>query len=318
MIILTAQKGLVFDIQGYSVHDGPGCRTLVFLSGCPLRCEWCANPEGMEIRQQVMFSTTKCRHTNLNCTRCLDACHQKAIELSNDENILKIDRSICRNCGTYDCTNACFYEAIRLVGKWMSVDELMEIFNRDRQYWGQGGGVTFSGGEPFIQKDFLLEVLKKCKKAFIHTAIETTAHVATQVLLDTFRYVDFAFIDIKHMDSQKHKEKTGVGNELILNNIAALANSDWKGRLVLRMPVIRNYNDTDENVMSIIRFMKKLGLFEINILPFHRLGDSKWKQLGLNYLYSDEEGTSEEKLDHIQDLFLDERIACYVAHDTLF
>jgi len=318
VIILEEQKGLIFDIQPYSVHDGPGCRTLVFLSGCPLRCEWCANPEGIEFRKRIMYTSQKCKNRVNGCVRCIEACPHNAIKIGNDERPIIIDRNLCKNCDSYNCVKACIYEALRLSGEWMTLPELMRVFDRDRQYWGSNGGVTFSGGEAFVQKDFLLAALKRCKEAYIHTAIETTAHVPTDVFLEVMQYVDFAFIDVKHMDSKKHKEKTGVNNELILKNVEALTTLGWEGRLVLRIPIIRNYNDTDENILSVINFMKKIGLFEVNILPFHRLGATKWEQLGMDYKYKDEVPTAPEKLDHIQDLFLDQRIACYKGHETPF
>lgn len=319
VMILEEQKGLIFDIQSYSVHDGPGCRSVVFLSGCPLHCEWCSNPEGIKLINRIMYSSQKCRNLKDGCVRCIEACPHSAIRVCEEsDEILVFDRTLCEKCETYDCTKACFHEAIRLSGKWMTISELMGVLNRDRQYWSSEGGVTFSGGEALMQKDFLLAVLKKCRGSYIHTAIETTACAPTEVFLEAFKYIDFAFIDIKNMDSKKHKEKTGVGNELILKNIEALAVSNWQGRLIIRMPVIRDYNDSENNLMAIAKFMKKLGLFEINILPFHRLGDSKWTQLGMIYKYKYEKATSPETMDRIQDYFLEQRIACYKGHETPF
>ncbi|MBF8984259.1 4-hydroxyphenylacetate decarboxylase activase [Lutibacter sp. B2] len=308
-------KGLLFDIQSYSVHDGPGCRTLFFLSGCPLHCDWCANPESWKLSQKVMFASSKCKHSK-GCTRCKSSCPYGAINFCDDE--LIINWNLCRKCTTFECTKACFYEALKLCGKYYSVDDLLKIMDRDRQYWGENGGITFSGGEPFIQKEFLLETLKKCKERYIHTAIETTAYVDTSSFLEVMNYIDFAFIDVKHMDRDQHKKKTGVYNDLIFENIKALKSSNWKGRLILRMPVIKDFNDTHENIKKIVTFMETLDLFEINILPFHRMGDSKWTQLGYDYLYKDTEPTSMYTLEHIQSIFLDHDIACYIGHETLF
>ncbi|WZL73280.1 4-hydroxyphenylacetate decarboxylase activase [Clostridiaceae bacterium 35-E11] len=318
---MEALKGLIFDIQGFSVHDGPGSRTLFFLSGCPLRCEWCANPEGLELRQRILFSPQKCKHEKNDCIRCIEACPNKAIKLTQDQEIpLTIEHAICKDCQVHACTEACYNEAIRLSGKWMAVSELIKVTKRDRTYWEgkEGGGVTFSGGEPFFQKEFLREALKKCKEVYIHTAIETTAYVPTEDFLEVMGYVDFAFIDLKHMNKEKHIEKTGIDNTLILENIKALAKSDWKGRVILRMPVIEDYNDGDKNIIEMAAFMNDVGLFEVNILPFHRMGDSKWKQLGKVYKYKDYEPTSIEKLEHIQDLFLDQKIACYVGSEVFY
>jgi len=194
----------------------------------------------------------------------------------------------------------------------------MHVFERNRHYWGTRGGASFSGGEPLLQYEFMRALFKACREANMHIAVETTAHIQPDRFLDLMSMVDFAFIDVKHMDSQRHREKTGVNNDLILRNIEALVKSRWPGRLVLRFPVIEDYNDTDENIEAVAAFMQRLGLFEINILPFHRLGDTKWTQLGKEYLYHHHTSTPEEKLFHIQDIFLNKHIACYVGSDTPF
>ncbi|MCM0647519.1 4-hydroxyphenylacetate decarboxylase activase [Clostridium swellfunianum] len=313
---MEEKKGLFFDIQSYSVHDGPGCRTTCFMCGCYLECEWCANPESWLNKQKIMFAEPKCKHSQ-GCVRCQQVCPKNAVSF-NEADKLEINWNACRSCSTFECAKACYNESLRICGKYYTVDQLMKILSRDRQFWGSKGGVTFSGGEPFYQKDFLLEALKRCKEAYINTAIETTAFIDTEVFLEAMDYIDFAFIDIKHMDREKHKEKTGQFNDLILKNIEALVKSSWKGRLVLRMPVISGFNDTEENILAIIAFMKRLGLFEINLLPFHRMGDSKWNQLGKKYAYSTEEATAAEKLEQLQDMFLEKRIACYVGNETGF
>ncbi|MCY6484075.1 4-hydroxyphenylacetate decarboxylase activase [Clostridium aestuarii] len=309
-------KGLLFDIQSFSVHDGPGCRTTVFMNGCPLKCEWCANPESWKGRPQIMFAKTKCKYDK-GCSLCINACPHNAISLS-DDGVLLLNWKLCDKCTTFDCAKVCSYEALKVCGKWYTVEELIKILNRDSHSWSKEGGVTFSGGEVFYQKDFLMAALRECKKNYIHTVIETSAFVDTDTFMKVMQYIDFAFIDIKHMDREKHKQKTGVYNDLILKNIETLAKSDWSGRIVLRMPVIKEFNDSDENIIKITEFMKKVGLFEINILPFHRMGDSKWSQLGRKYPYSKEKPTSQKKLDHIQEIFLDSQIACYTGSETPF
>ena len=313
---MNEPKGTVFDVQSYSVHDGPGCRTTVFLKGCFLKCEWCANPESWKTQPEILFLESKCIGEQ-GCKACLKACTQNALR-QDLENKIIINRTICKDCTSFECTKVCYKEALRVCGKEYSTDALMTILNRDRMYWSGKGGVTFSGGEPLYQKDFLYEVLKRCKESHIHTAIETTAYLDTPIFLNIMRLVDFAFIDIKHMDSAKHYEKTGVYNELILNNIIALSKSDWKGRLVLRMPLIKDFNDSIENIKATRDFMKQYNLFEINLLPFHRLGESKWHQLGKKYTYKDDKATEDDLMEQFQDLFLDADIACYVAHNTLF
>jgi glycyl-radical enzyme activating protein len=307
-------KGLIFDVQGFSVHDGPGSRTTVFLSGCPLACEWCANPEGREYKQQLMYSDKKCKSA-AGCRRCAKACPAGA--LSIEEETVRLQPHICERCTTFDCAKACYHEALRLSGKWYTVEELMAILQRDRQFW-ENGGVTFSGGEPFFQKGFLLEALKACKNAKIHTAIETAAFADPADFLEIMSYIDFAFIDLKHMDKEKHKEKTAADNSLILKNISNLKDSKWQGRLILRMPVIRSYNDSVGNIKAVIGFMKANQLCEINILPFHRMGESKWSQLGLQYEYKDALPTTEEELRKIRKLFLNSGLTCYAGDEIIY
>ena len=309
------KEGLIFDIQGYSVHDGPGCRTLIFLSGCPLRCRWCANPEGWEKKQRVMFRATKCVHMERGCERCLKACPYQSISFDKDA-LLVIDRDMCKTCETFDCVSACLNGALALSGRTIKSSELMRIINRDRQYWGSEGGVTFTGGEPLLQKEFVKNMLQRCREAYIHTAIETTACIDTDNFLDVIQYVDWAFIDLKHMDPDKHREQTGVGNELILKNIKTLARSDWPGMLMI--PIIEGFNDDDENLEATSKFLLSVGLEEVNILPFHRLGESKWQQLGMVYPYAEQEAPGDEVMSRVRDIFLDHNIRCYVGHDTPF
>lgn len=319
----TQLRGLIFDIQGYSVHDGPGVRTLIFFKGCPLRCEWCSNPEGMHLSQEIMFSNVKCTHNSNNCSRCIEACPAHAIQINpdyrtEDDPQLLIDRRYCEECESHPCLEVCYFEGLRFCGTWKTVEEIMYTLQRNRHYWSSDGGVSFSGGEPLFQPAFLRAILQACHEERIHKSIETTAYAKTEIFLELMQWVDFAFIDVKHMNSKMHEAKTGVKNELILSNIEQLTRSGYKGRVVLRMPVIEDYNDSDENIEALANFMHKTGLVEINILPFHRLGNSKWNQLGKDYAYSANSTTPEEKLFHVQDIFLAKRIACYIGSDTPF
>ncbi len=223
------------------------------MKGCPLSCEWCANPESWSSKKQIMFSETGCKYTR-GCKICKDICPYEAI---NFEDEVKLNFEICKNCTSFACANVCYYHALKICGKEYGIKELIKVLNRDSHSWSKEGGVTFSGGEPFVQTEFLIEALKECKRNYFHTAIETTAYMDTDTFLEGMKYIDFAFIDVKQMNREKHKEKTGVYNDLILKNIQALVHYNWQGRLVLRMPVIREYNDTYENIIDMIQFMKK-------------------------------------------------------------
>jgi pyruvate formate lyase activating enzyme len=309
--------GLVFDIQGYSVHDGPGCRTLVFLGGCPLRCSWCSNPEGQLPRPRLMVRKERCVH---RFYRCASACEQAAVQIGDGNSPYpRFDRSICRRCETKECVAACLDQALSITGRPYTVAKLMAVLNRDQSYWGAGGGVTFSGGEPLYQPEFLLEVLQQCQASYIHTAVETSAHVETDLLLAILPWTDWLLVDIKHMDPAAHREETGACNERILKNVEALASAGWGGRLIVRVPIIPGYNDTAENLDATAGFVRGLGLQEVNLLPFHRLATSKYEQLGLNYgRYTQLATPSQESLGAHQQVFLEAGLACYVGSETPF
>lgn len=312
------EQGLIFDIQGFSVHDGPGTRTLVFLSGCPMRCTWCANPEGRRLLQNLMFAPGRCKAVQNHCMRCADACPHGAITQNPQSGLPQINRILCSGCIGFPCASVCNYEALRISGTYYSVDELMKVLLRDRSFWSTDGGVTFSGGDPLVQGAFLRQVLHACRLEQIHTAIETEAYAREDLFLQVMEDIDFAFVDIKHMDSRLHKAQTGVGNEQVLSNLRALKRSGWNRRIILRTPIIPGYNDSFENAKATVDFMKENGYFEINLLPFHRLGTSKWEQLGLDYLYKDQPNMQKEQLIPLQSFYLDAGIACYVDTDVVY
>ncbi|MFC2097986.1 glycyl-radical enzyme activating protein [Bacteroidota bacterium] len=309
-------KGLIFDIQGHSVHDGPGCRTLVFLSGCPLHCEWCSNPEGQSLKQPLLFSIDKCKHIHY---RCVDACPHAAISINQEKDKTPVfNRLLCDKCDNPVCAEVCLFEAINLAGKYYSPDELLRILKRDQGFWDSKGGVSFTGGEPLLQKDFLLEILKKCRSEYIHTVIETSAYADTEIFQKVLELTHWMFIDIKHMDPLLHKEKTGVDNVLILKNIEYASSSGWDGRLVIRLAIIPGFNDTEENLRKTAEFMKKNKLQEINLLPFHRYGNSKYTQLGKKYEYSEILSPSEKDMLSYRKYFDNAGINCYVDCETPF
>lgn len=309
-------KGIIFDIQSFSVHDGPGCRTTVFLNGCPLKCRWCANPESWGIKPHIMFSELSCKCNN-GCIACKDKCNKNGLTF-HDNGKPMLNWEVCKICNTFECTKSCYNNALKVCAKEYKVEDVIKILQRDSNNWRSEGGVTFSGGEPLMQYEFLIEVLKECKKNSIHTAIETSAYIKNDVFLNVMKYIDFAFIDVKNMDREKHKHETGVYNDLIHENIRSLSKSNWRGRMVLRAPVIGGFNDNKQNIDLLIKFMKDNEIVEINLLPFHRLGESKWLQLGKNYAYSQVGDVTKDKLEKIQNIFLDNQIACYIGEDTLF
>ncbi len=308
--------GMIFDIQSYSVHDGPGCRTNVFFVGCPLQCRWCANPESWKRKKHLMFSERSCKWEQ-GCRACVNACPAGSLQFDGNGKPF-LNWAICAECETIECSKSCAANSLKQCVRFLSVEDLIHILLRDFANWGSDGGVTFSGGEPLMQHEYLLAILKRCRALQMHTAIETCAFVKEDVFLNVMKYINFAFIDVKNMDSEKHKWGVGVGNELILSNISALVRSGWGGRLVLRQPTIGGYNDSKENAMQVIDFMNEHNLYEINLLKFHRMGTTKWEQLGKVYEYADHGDMSDERMKELQELYLDNDIACYIGEDTPF
>jgi glycyl-radical enzyme activating protein len=312
-----SQHGLIFDIQSYSVHDGPGTRTTVFLNGCPLRCSWCANPEGQKLEPTILYKETLCK----NCPRrCIAACPQQAVTAKEDgPGLVRFDRASCHLCRSMECIDVCYPRALQLSGKWWTIDELMKKLDRERSCWGSDGGITLSGGEPLMQRQFAVELLRRCADACIGACVETCGHIPLATLQAAAPHVQWFFVDIKHMDPQRHREGVGVDNDLILCNIRWLADpAHWNGRLILRTPVIPGFNDAEENARQTIALMKQIGKKEINLLPFHRLGASKHKQLGTTYAYEDLPAATPDMLEPLARIYRAEGITCYLGSSTPF
>jgi len=249
----------------------------------------------------------------------MDRCPSSALTFPADNALSpELDFDKCRDCNSFDCAECCPNNALKVCGRKYDVEELMTVIRRDFSHWGVDGGVTFSGGEPMLQHDFLSDVLQRCKELQIHTAIETSSCVDTEIYLNIMRHVDFAFVDIKHTNRERHKEGTGVYNDLILHNISQLKKANFGQRIIVRQPTILGFNDDNKNAEDLIRYMHENDLFEINLLKFHRMGESKWNQLGHDYPYHTGGEVSDERMLELQRLYLDNDIACYIGHDTSF
>lgn len=263
-------KGIIFDIQRYSIHDGPGIRTTVFLKGCPLSCFWCQNPESQALEPVILFDRSRCT----SCGQCITACPSGANSLT-DEGI-KIARGKCTGCGK--CLEVCPNEARKLAGRYVTVAEVMEEVLRDRKFYERsGGGVTLSGGEPTLQSEFALHILKKCQEAGLHTAMETCGYVPWQTLEKLLEFTDLVLYDIKCLDTKKHNKATGKPNDLIIANAKKIARSK---EMRVRVPLIPGFNDSEEEVSELVRFVKKeLGPLKIDLLSYNKLGQDKYGRL---------------------------------------
>jgi len=304
--------GLIFDLQGHSIHDGPGSRTTVFLSGCPLRCAWCSNPEGILGQPVVLHRRSRCAA----CGRCLARCPRGAI--ASSETGLAIDRRQCARCSTRPCLEACLHEALVLSGRRVTVADLLRRFERDRPYWGKNGGVTLSGGEPLRQRRFVMALAEACREAGIHVCLETSAHTPPATWLETVAHLDWVFVDLKHLDSGRHRELTGVGNRWILANLRALAASAWPGFMAVRLPLVPGCNDSAENLQATARFVRELGLEMIHVLPFHRLGESKYRQMGRDYACAGVTPPDEAALERAREIIQAAGLICFLGADTPF
>ncbi len=305
-------KAIIFNIQGFSIQDGPGIRTTVFFKGCPLSCKWCANPESQVFKSDIIHVPTKCTH----CFRCLSFCTKGAVKLPDEIGGNPIfDHSICVNCEDQDmCEHSCYSAAIEKVGKNMTVDEVMDILLDDEPFFRKsGGGVTVSGGEPMVHPEFVKELFIECQDNYIHTAMETCGYVAWDVFKEVLKYTDLVLYDIKHMDPEIHKELTGVTNEVILENLRKIV-SETSTEAIIRIPVIPGANDTNENMHATAQYAKEIGIREVHILPYHRMGMGKYIGLGIEYpLGESVESPSNERMETIRDIFRSYGLICKIG-----
>ncbi len=282
---------MIFNIQKCSVHDGDGLRTLVFFKGCPLGCKWCANPESQSFQQEIMESSAKC----IGCMRCVKECPEKAVVLT--EAGPTIDRKSCVKC--FHCTEICYAGAKYVTGKAYTVEELFKEIEKDRMFYSMSsGGVTFSGGEPLVQAEFLTQIAKKCHEEGIHVMLESCGYAEYEKFKTVLPFIDAMFMDLKHIDTEIHRRLTGRGNQLILDNIRKI--SEFGVPITIRTPIIPGYNDEKLNITGIAEFIKAIpNVREYELLAYHNLGESKYKALGRGYALHDVRPPSEEEMDSL-------------------
>jgi len=282
--------GLISLIQRFSVQDGPGMRTTVFMKGCSLSCWWCQNPESINPAPELMVNDSKCQM----CGKCADSCSVDAIYIYPEEG-RKIDRTKCNRC--FECVDVCPTGALKKVGEYMSVAEVMKEIEKDEIFYQKSkGGITISGGEPLFQAAFVTSILSSCKQRGFHTALDTSGHGPWHALENLFKYVDLILYDIKHMDPILHEKATGQTNELILSNLRKIPPDK---RIWLRIPIIPGFNDDKENINKIEEIAREVSVEKISILPFHKLAEGKYQQLGHKFPAADVHIPSTEQIQQI-------------------
>lgn len=285
------KKGIVFDIQNFSLHDGPGVRTTVFLKGCPLRCPWCSNPESQSPVKQIMFYEEKCEE----CGECKKICPTGAITSGKG----------CIGCGK--CVDICQHDARKLAGREMSSEEVIKEVLKDKMFYGETGGVTCSGGEALMQPEFLLEIFKGCKEKGIHTVLDSTAYCKPDIYKEIMQYVDLAYIDLKCIEPKKHEELTAVKNDWILENIRYMDENQIQFNI--RMPIIPGYNDSDQIIDETIQFLSSLkSEYKVWLLPFHAFGKSKYPKVGMKWTMGNLQNLERSALEPMADKFRNAKI----------
>jgi pyruvate formate lyase activating enzyme len=306
---MLERKALIFNVQKYNTFDGPGVRTMVFFKGCPLRCKWCANPEGLNSKYQVMYRENVCN----NCGICVGACSENIHVISDGEHqvIRAIDCTGCRAC-----EKACPQSALAILGEEKTVSELLEIIEQDRTFYDvSGGGVTLGGGDAIIQPQVAANLLFACKEDGINTAVETSGYGRLESLLKLAESTDLFLYDLKLMDSKRHFFYTGVHNESILENLSQLILRKYQ--VMVRVPLLKDINDDTENIRQMIEFLQPFVEYRnfkgVQLLPYHKLSLGKYPALGLEYTLKDDHSVSDIRLAEIEEMINGHGIKCTVV-----
>ena len=291
---MSTEKGLIFDIKRFAVHDGPGIRTTIFLKGCPLSCWWCHNPEGLSQNKEIIYYDYRC----MGCDRCVSVCSQHALEKRKNK-ILR-HYQCCISCGS--CVDICPSASQQLVGQHISTDNLINEIEKDTIFFeSSSGGVTFSGGEPLMQPVFLHKILNECINRGIHTAVDTSGYASSEVFNSIMDFTDLFLFDLKIINEQLHAKYTGVSNRNILKNLKTVA---AKGKsVILRFILIKDVTTSEENVNNILDFVSSLsGVKEIDLLSFHSVAE-KYVRFGKHYKMDDSYVPSKDEIINIKELF---------------
>ena len=298
-----AQTGVVFNIQKFSIHDGPGVRTTVFLKGCPLRCQWCANPESQSPRVQILYDMKKCLH----CGKCVQNCPEHALH-TDESGKIHIERDRCSAC--LACTELCPQKALTSAGEEKTTEEVLRICMQDQPFYEEsGGGVTISGGEGMVQPDFVEDLVLQLKEKKVHTAIETTGCVSPAIFRRLAPLFDLLLFDVKHWNSEAHRRGTNAGNELIIENLRWAREQNLN--ILPRIPVIPGFNAALEDAHGLASLLSQLGLQRVQLLPFHQMGERKYEFLDRDYCLSGQKPLHKENLQDYQQCFFKEGLDCF-------
>lgn len=297
------EKGLVFNVQKFSIHDGPGIRTTVFLKGCPLKCKWCSNPESQLEKLQVLCDKSKC----IKCQSCINNCPVGAISIIND--VININYDKCIGC--LQCYNNCPNSALSVEGEYRSVDEIVELCLQDKDFYEESnGGVTISGGEGMSQPEFLIALVNKLKEVNIHVAIETTGYLPNKLFQKLAPMFDLLLFDVKHYDSAKHKIGTGVNNELIIENLKWAIENNIP--ILPRIPIIPDFNYSLDDANGLAKLLVTVGASRVQLLPFHQFGEKKYLLLNKEYEFKNKKALYPEDLIEYQNIFIEEKLDCFI------
>lgn len=273
---MKTSKALVFDIKRFAVHDGNGLRTTVFFKGCPLRCKWCQNPEGLSSKRRPIYFAKSCIH----CRRCEQYAKENQMIYQNNRPYFNLEYK-----GNFDnLVKICPSAAIRYDSEEYDIGKLMEKIKEDQVFFRHDGGVTFSGGEPLMQGEFLVEILKKCKEERIHTAIETTMYASFDLIQRVLPYLDLIYIDLKVFDEDEHQKLTGVSSKIIKEHIQYILESEYKDKVIIRTPLIPSMTATDDNIINIANFLVSIyPKVKYELLNYNPLASSKYELVDLEY-----------------------------------
>ena len=306
MAVIMGLSAVITNIQGFSIHDGPGIRTVVFFKGCPLNCAWCANPECLSGKPQMGFIESLCAE----CGKCLEVCAQNAIRRTKGAH--RIDYSLCAACGS--CRDQCFYGALVRYGESMTLAEVWDAVRRDKIFYDEsGGGVTVSGGEPLLHPEFVRELFKLCRGEQINTCVETCGYVDAKALLEVLPVTDYFLFDLKLMDPDAHRKHTGKSNRKILKNAALLI--ERGANVLFRMPLIPGISDSIENIDATARFLTRLGTnaAKLEIMPFHRMGKNKYTALNMPYNMEELGAADDEQVEAARRAYAQRGIDCSIS-----